>query len=37
MNFRKASIFQRDTEKPEVQNDSGGVLAVWAAPAVGKR
>jgi len=27
MNFRKASIFQRDTEKPEVQNDSGGVLA----------
>ena len=22
MNFRKASIFQRDTEKPEEQNDS---------------
>lgn len=33
MNFRKASIFQRDTEKPEEQNDSGGMLAVWAVPA----
>ena len=29
MNFRKASIFQRDTEKPAEQNDSGGMLAVW--------
>lgn len=37
MNFRKASIFQRNTEKPEAQNDSGGVLAVWAAPAAEKR
>ncbi len=36
MNFRKASIFQRDTEKPEVQNDSGGVLAVWGSPGSGK-
>lgn len=33
MNFRKASIFQRNAEKPESQNDSGGVLAVWAVPA----
>ena len=33
MNFRKASIFQRDTEKPEEQNDSGGMLA---SRAVGK-
>lgn len=36
MNFRKASIFQRDTEKPEVQNDSGGMLAVWGSPGSGK-
>lgn len=36
MNFRKASIFQRDTEKPEEQNDSGGVLAVWGSPGSGK-
>lgn len=36
MNFRKASIFQRDTEKPESQNDSGGVLAVWGSPGSGK-
>ena len=36
MNFRKASIFQRDTEKPEEQNDSGGMLAVWGSPGSGK-
>ena len=36
MNFRQASIFQRDTEKPEVQNDSGGMLAVWGSPGSGK-
>ena len=36
MNFRKAGIFQRDTEKPEVQNDSGGMLAVWGSPGSGK-
>jgi len=36
MNFRKASIFQRNTEKPEAQNDSGGVLAVWGSPGSGK-
>ena len=28
MNFRKASIFQCDTEKPEEQNDSGGMLSL---------
>ena len=36
MNFRKASIFQRDTENPEEQNDSGGMLAVWGSPGSGK-
>ena len=36
MNFRKASIFQCDTEKPEEQNDSGGMLAVWGSPGSGK-
>lgn len=36
MNFRKASIFQRDTEKLEEQNDSGGMLAVWGSPGSGK-
>ena len=36
MNFRKASIFQRDTEKSEEQNDSGGMLAVWGSPGSGK-
>ena len=36
MNFRKASIFQRDTEKPEEQNDSGGMLAVWGSSGSGK-
>ena len=36
MNFRKASIFQRNTEKPEEQNDSGGMLAVWGSPGSGK-
>ena len=37
MNFRKASIFQCDTEKPEEQNDSGGMLAVWGSPGSGKK
>lgn len=36
MNFRKASIFQRDKEKPEEQNDSGSMLAVWGSPGSGK-
>lgn len=40
MNFKKAGIFRRSSEgseQPEVQNDSGGMLAVWAVPAVERR
>ena len=36
MNFRKASVFQRDFEDPEVRQDSGGMLAVWGSPGSGK-
>ena len=35
MNFKKAGIFRRSSEgseQPEVQNDSGGMLAVWGSP-----
>ena len=34
MNFKKAGIFRRSSEgseQPEVQNDSGGMLAVWGS------
>lgn len=40
MNFKKAGIFHRSSEgseQPEVQNDSGGMLAVGAVPAVERR
>lgn len=39
MNFKKAGIFRRSSEgseQPEVQNDSGGMLAVWGSPGSGK-
>ena len=39
MNFKKAGIFRRsseESEQPEVQNDSGGMLAVWGSPGSGK-
>ena len=39
MNFKKAGIFRRNSEgseQPEVQNDSGGMLAVWGSPGSGK-
>ena len=39
MNFKKVGIFRRSSEgseQPEVQNDSGGMLAVWGSPGSGK-
>lgn len=39
MNFKKAGIFRRiseESEQQEVQNDSGGMLAVWGSPGSGK-
>jgi MinD superfamily P-loop ATPase len=39
MNFKKKSIFRRgedDAYEPEVQEESGGVLAVWGSPGSGK-
>ena len=39
MNFKKAGIFRRgfkEAEPPEMQADSGGMLAVWGSPGSGK-
>ena len=39
MNFKKKSIFHRgedDAYEPEVQAESGGILAVWGSPGSGK-
>jgi hypothetical protein len=39
MNFKKKSIFHRgedDAYEPEVQEESGGMLAVWGSPGSGK-
>ena len=39
MNFKKKSIFHRgedDAYEPEVQEESGGILAVWGSPGSGK-
>jgi Mrp family chromosome partitioning ATPase len=39
MNFKKKSIFRRDSEdepKQEIPSENGGILAVWGSPGSGK-
>lgn len=40
MNFLKGSLFRRNTEPEELEpmeESGGGILAVWAVPAVARR